>query len=191
MHAWMCGCMDAWVNFALLKKMNYSCMHDLVWCLNFSFLHFFENNIRIDSHFIVISNSWSHSTLIFFYFSKSFPWSNQFTNKHFFNHFFETLFEWHAWFAKGLKKVWMRWWRLTRELPQFELVLGHKMCLGFPQLLMVWRKWWGLQKFAPSVITVFNVNKCPSSEWIIMGIYELQTKWLPQFGFGIDKNGLC
>jgi len=30
MHAWMRGCMDAWVNFALLKKMNYSCMHDLL-----------------------------------------------------------------------------------------------------------------------------------------------------------------
>jgi len=23
-----------------------------------------------------------------------------------------------------------------------------------------------------------------------MGIYELQTKWLPQIGFGIDKDGL-
>ena len=30
-------------------------------------LHFFENNIRIDSYFIVISISWSHSTLIFFF----------------------------------------------------------------------------------------------------------------------------
>jgi len=25
----------------------------------------------------------------------------------------------------------------------------------------------------------------------MMGIYESQTKWLPQFGFGIDKDGLC
>jgi len=23
-----------------------------------------------------------------------------------------------------------------------------------------------------------------------MGIYESQTKWMPQFGFGIDKDGL-
>ena len=39
---WWCmrGCMNAWVNFALLKKMNYSCMHDLVWCMNFSFAFF-------------------------------------------------------------------------------------------------------------------------------------------------------
>jgi len=59
---------------------------------------------------------------------------------------FETLFEWHPWNCQGLEKAWMRWWRLTRELPQFELVSGHKMCLGFPQLLMVWRKLWGLYK---------------------------------------------
>jgi len=45
---------------------------------------------------------------------------------------FETLFEWHAWNCQGLGKVWMRWWRLTRELPRFELVSRHKMCLGFP-----------------------------------------------------------
>jgi len=29
----------------------------------------------------------------------------------------------------------------------------------------------------------------PNSEWM-MGIYELQTKWLSQFGFGIGKDGL-
>jgi len=29
----------------------------------------------------------------------------------------------------------------------------------------------------------------PKSEWM-MGIYELQTKWMPQFGFGIDKDWL-
>jgi len=42
---------------------------------------------------------------------------------------------------------------------------------------------------ATNVITIFDVNKCPNSEWMI-GIYELQTKWLPQFGFEIDKDGL-
>jgi len=31
---------------------------------------------------------------------------------------------------------------------------------------------------ASNVIIVFDVNKCPKSEWIIE-IYELQTKWLP------------
>jgi len=43
---------------------------------------------------------------------------------------------------------------------------------------------------ASDVITKFNVNKCPNSKWM-MGIYESQTKWLPQFGFVIDKDGLC
>jgi len=33
--------------------------------MNFSFAIFLKQ-IRIDSHFIVISNSWNHSTLIFF-----------------------------------------------------------------------------------------------------------------------------
>ena len=53
------ACMDAWmacVKFALFKKMNYSCRHNLVWCMNFSFT-FFWKQIWIDSHFIVISNS--------------------------------------------------------------------------------------------------------------------------------------
>jgi len=47
----------------------------------------------------------------------------------------------------------------------------------------------GSSQVAPNVIIVFNANKCPNSEWM-MGIYELQTKLLPQFGFGIDKDGL-
>jgi len=133
--------------------MNDSSVHDLVWCIKYLmyelfFCIFFWKQIQIDPHFIIISNSWNHSTLIFFYFSKSFLWSNQFTNEHFFSIIsFETLFEWHPWNCQGLEKAWMRWWRLTRELPHFELVSGHKMCLGFPKLLMVWRKWWGLQTF--------------------------------------------
>jgi len=40
----MHGCVDAWVKFALFKKMNYSCMHDLVWCTNFSFAFFLKTN---------------------------------------------------------------------------------------------------------------------------------------------------
>ena len=38
----MHGCVDAWVEFALFKKMNYSCMHDLIWCMNFSFAFFWK-----------------------------------------------------------------------------------------------------------------------------------------------------
>ena len=83
----MHGCVDAWVEFALFKKMNYSCVHDLVWCMNYSFA-FYWNQIRIGSYFIVISNLWNHSTLIFFYFSKSFLWSNLLLTNHFFYSFF-------------------------------------------------------------------------------------------------------
>jgi len=60
MDAWMCG----WNLLYSKRWITHVCMtwYD-VWIF---LLHFFENNIRIDSHFIVISNSWSHSTLIFF-----------------------------------------------------------------------------------------------------------------------------
>jgi len=115
------------------KGGNYFILKDEWFMYEFFFLHFFENNFELIPHFIVILNSWNHSTLVFFYFFKSFLWSNQFTDKHFlFNHFF-----WNTIWMKSMKlprleKAWMRWWRLTRELPQFELVLGHKMCLGFP-----------------------------------------------------------
>jgi len=83
----MHGCVDAWVKFALLKKMNYSCIHNLVWCMNFSFA-FFENKfelIPISLLFLI------HRILLlwfFFYFSKSFLWSNQLLRNNFFNHFF-------------------------------------------------------------------------------------------------------
>ena len=48
----------------------------------------------------------------------------------------------------------------------------------------------GSSQVAPNVITIFNVNECPNLDWM-MGIYELQTTWLPQFGCEIDKDGLC
>ena len=38
------GCVDAWMKFALFKKMNYSCMHDLVWCMIFYFTVFLKTN---------------------------------------------------------------------------------------------------------------------------------------------------
>jgi len=58
--------LERWKLFYSKRWMSHVCMtwYD-VWIF---LLHFFENNIRIDSHFIVISNSWNHSTLIFFYF---------------------------------------------------------------------------------------------------------------------------
>ena len=98
------------------RSMTHVCMawYD-VWialCMNF-LLHFFKKHSNCSPfhcYFLI------HGVILlwyFFYFFKSFPWSNQFTNKHFFNHFFETLFEWHAWNCQGLEKVWTRWWRLT------------------------------------------------------------------------------
>ena len=40
------ACMDAWMHVwnLLFKKMNYSCMHDLVWCMNYSFTFFLKTN---------------------------------------------------------------------------------------------------------------------------------------------------
>ena len=69
------------------------------------------------------------------------------------------------------------------------MVLGCKSAFDFSQL----RRLKNDEVFTScphNVIRVFNVNKCPNSKWM-MGIYESQTKWLPQFGFGIDKDGLC
>jgi len=162
MHIWMMAWYDAWNAL----------------CMNFPFVYF-RKQIRIDPHFIVISNSWNHSTLNFFTFSNHFfGLISLLTNTFliiFLKHYLNDMHE----IAKGL---------LTRELPQFELVSGHKMCLGFPS--------WGGGKMirssqvAPNVINIFNISKCPNSKWM-MRIYESQTKWLPQFGFEIDKDGLC
>jgi len=60
----------------------------------------------------------------FVYCSKSFLWSNQFTNEPLFLIIsFETLFQWHAWNCQGLEKAWMS---------PIWTGLWHKMCLGFP-----------------------------------------------------------
>ena len=53
---------------------------------------------------------------------------------------FEALSKQHAWNFRWLGRGWMRWRGPTRELTQFDLVLGHQECLGLPQLLMTWRK---------------------------------------------------
>ena len=127
---WKCGNYfiqkDEWLMYAWLGM-----MYEFFFCT-------FWKQIQIDFHFIVISNSWNHSTLIFFfYFSKSFLRSNQLLTKHFLIIYFKTLFEWHAWNCQGFVKVWKRWWRLTRELPQFELVSGKTKCVWvFPNY------WW-------------------------------------------------
>jgi len=129
MDAWMHGCMGEICFIQKDELLMYAwlgMMYEFFFCISLKTI--FEL-ILISLLFLI------HGVILlwfFFYFSKSFSWSNQFTKKHFFNHFFETLFEWHTWNSQGLEKVWMRWWRLIRELPQFELVSGHKMCLGFP-----------------------------------------------------------
>jgi len=103
--------------------------------MNFSF-HFFKNKFEL------FPISWLfriHEIILLWFF---FTFSNHFfglisllTNT-FLIISFKILFEWHSWNCQGLEKAWMRWWRLTRELPQLELVSGHKMCLGFPSY------WW-------------------------------------------------
>jgi len=138
----------------------------LVWCMKclmyeFSFCIFSKTNSNwppFHCYFEFMKSFYFE----FFYIFKSFLWSNQFTNKHFFNHFFETLFEWHAWNCQELEKVWIRWWRLTRELPQFELVSGHKMCLGFPNYGWYEENDWDLKKKLPLVWKPRMVLGCKS-----------------------------
>ena len=112
------------------RWMTHVCM---VWYDVWIFFCISFKNIWIVPHFIVIFNSWNYSTLIFFYcfLNNFFGLINLLTNI-FLIISFETLFEWHAWNCQGLGNAWMRWWRLTRKLPQFELVSGDKICLGFP-----------------------------------------------------------
>jgi len=79
----MHGCVDAWVKFALFKKMNYSCMHDLVWCMNFSFAFLFKTIfelIPISLLFLI------HGVILLWFFLL----------KHYFNDMHEI--------AKGLKR---------------------------------------------------------------------------------------
>ena len=74
------ACMDAWMDgWSLLYSKRWITHVCITWYDVWIFLlhFFFENNIRIDSHFIVISNLWSHSTLILFF---TFP-----------NHFFDLI----------------------------------------------------------------------------------------------------
>ena len=86
-------------------------------------------------------------SFIFSSLSKSTLWSDQFIEKPFFISF-EALSKQHVWHFRWLGRGWMRWQGPTRELTWFDLVLGHQVCLGLPQLLMTWRKWYGLQKLA-------------------------------------------
>jgi len=153
------ACMDAWMHgWNLLYSKRWITHVCMTWYGVWIFLlQFFENKFELIPISLLF---WIHGIILlwffFYFFLKLFLWSNQFTNKHFFNHFFETLLELHTWNCQWLEKLWMRWWRLTRELPQFELVSGHKICLGFPQLLMIWRKWWGFKK---------NFPWCESQGW--------------------------
>ena len=100
---------DGWHMYAWLSMM-YEIPY--VW-ISFAF---FLKQIRIVPHFIFILNSWNHSTLIFFS-NHFFGLISLLTNTFFLIISFETLFEWYPWNCQGLEKAWMRWWRLTRELP--------------------------------------------------------------------------
>jgi len=135
--------LERWKLFYSKRWMTYVCMtwYD-VWIF---LLHFFENKFEL----ILISLLFRIHEIIqlwyFFTFSNHLFGLISLLTNIFFIISFETLFELHAWNWQGLEKVWMRWWRITREFSQFELVSGHKMCLGFPYILMmVRRKWWGL-----------------------------------------------
>jgi len=97
----------------------------------------------------IIGCSLLHETLFFFHFFftleiNSLVWSIYWKTFYFIS--FEALSKQHVWNFRWLRRGWMRWRGSTRELTQFDLVLGHQVCLGLPQLLMTWRKWYGLQK---------------------------------------------
>jgi len=122
-------------NILFTKWMTHVCMtwYDVsnTLCMNFSFAFFLKQFelIPISLLFRI------HGIILLWYFftfsNHLFGLINLLTNI-FLIVYFKTLFEWHPWNCQGLKKAWIRWWRLTRELPQFELVSGYKMCLGFP-----------------------------------------------------------
>jgi len=111
---------DEWLIYACLGM-----MYEFSFCI---FLKKYSNWSPFHCYFEFIE---SFNFYFFFTFPKSFLWSNQFTNEYFLiiflKHYMNDMHE----IAKGLKKAWMLW-RLTRKLPQFELVSRHKMCLGFP-----------------------------------------------------------
>jgi len=97
----------------------------------------------------IIGCSLLHETLFFFHFFFTFEinslvWSIYWKTFYFIS--FEALSKQHVWNFRWLRRGWMRWRGPTRELTQFDLVLGHQVCLGLPQLLMTWKKWYGLQK---------------------------------------------
>jgi len=96
------------------------------------FAFFFEKKFEL---FPISLLFWIHGIILLWYF---FTFSNHFfgpisllTNTFFLIISFETLFEWHPWKCQRLEKAWMMWWRLTRKLPRFELVLGQKCVWAF------------------------------------------------------------
>jgi len=91
----------------------------------------------------IIGCSLLHEKLFFFHFFFTFEinslvWSIYWKTFYFIS--FEALSKQHVWNFRWLRRGWMRWRGPTRELTQFDLVLGHQECLGLPQLLMTWRK---------------------------------------------------
>jgi len=105
------ACMDAWMDgWNLLYSKRWITHVCITWYDVWIFLlHFFENKfelIPISLLFLI------HKIILlwFFFFFKSFLWSNQFTNKHFFNHFF-----WNT--------IWMTCKKLPRTLKGLDEVM--------------------------------------------------------------------
>jgi len=130
MHAWMRGCMGEICFIQKDELLMYAwlgMMYEFFFCIVLKTI--FELNpisLLFSIHGIILL--WY---FFYFFLNHFFGLINLLTNI-FLIISFKTLFEWHAWNCQGLGKAWMRWWRLTRELPQFELVSGHKICLSFP-----------------------------------------------------------
>jgi len=103
----------------------------------------------------VFPSSWDIIFLSFFFTFEinSLVWSIYWKTFYFIS--FEALSKQHVCNFRWLRSGWMRWRGPTRELTQFDLVLGHHVCLGLPQLLMTWRKWYGLQM----------LTQCGSMDW--------------------------
>ena len=125
----------------------------------------------------IIGCSLLHETLFFFHFFFTFEinslvWSIYW--KTFFFISFEALSKQHVWNFRRFGRGSMRWQGPTRELTQFDLVSGHQVCLGLPQLLMTWRKCYGLQK----------LTHCESMDWP----QGTKCVWLPHLlTKGLDK----
>jgi len=142
------------------------------WVKRIALVVFFFTFLRSDNR--VFPSSWDIIFLSFFLhlWNQLFGLINLLKNLFFFS--FEALSKQHVWNFWWLGRGWMRWQGPTRELTQFDLVSGHQVCLGLPQLLMTWRKCYGLQK----------LTHCESMDWP----QGTKCVWLPHLlTKGLDK----